>query len=86
MAYETRRFNAAFTCRINPIHRIDIYLISISLFSHLRLDLPKGLFPIGLPVKIMKALLSSYTLATRPDYFNLLDLITLIILGERYKL
>ena len=32
------------------------------LFSHLRLDLPKGLFPVGLPVKILKALLPSPTL------------------------
>ena len=29
------------------------------LASHLRLDLPKGLFPVGLPVKILKALLPS---------------------------
>jgi hypothetical protein len=36
---------------------IPIYLSSIILFSHLRLGFPKGLFPVGLPVKILKALL-----------------------------
>ena len=56
------------------------------LFSHLRQGLLKGLFPVGLPVKILKALLPSSILATSPTYLNLLDLITLTILGERYKL
>ena len=50
------------------------YLI---LSSHQRLGLPKGLFPVGLPVKILKALLPSSILATRqssrynhPDYIR----------------
>ena len=30
------------------------------LSSHLRLDLHKGIFPVGLPVKILKALLPSW--------------------------
>ena len=47
---------------------------------------PKGLFPVGLPVKILKALLPSSILATCPAYLNVLDVITLTILGERYKL
>ena len=51
------------------------------LSSHLHLGLPKGLFPVGLPVKILKALLPSSILA-----FSLPDLITLTILGEWYKL
>ena len=46
---------------------------------------PKGLFPVGLPVTILKALPSSI-LATCPAHLNLVDLITLTILGERYKL
>ena len=46
----------------------------------------QGLFPVGLPVKILKALLPSSILATCPVHLNLLDLITLTILGERYKL
>ena len=41
---------------------------------------------IGLPVKILKTLLPSSILATYPAHLNLLDLITLAILGERYKL
>ena len=47
--------------RINPVTRIDAILILSSL---LRLGLPKGLFPVGLPVKILKALLPSSILAT----------------------
>ena len=56
--------------------------------SYLRLGLPKGLFPagVGLPVTILKALLHSSILSTWPAHFSLLDLITLTILGERYKL
>jgi hypothetical protein len=49
------------------------------LSSHLRLDLPKGLFLIGLLVKILKALLHSFILATTPAYLNLLDLIIVTI-------
>ena len=51
-----------------------------------RLGLPKGLFPVGLLDKILKALVPSSILATCPAHLNLLDLITLTILGERYKL
>ena len=41
------------------------YLRSIlTLSSHLRLGLPKGLFPVGVPVKILKELLPSSILAT----------------------
>jgi hypothetical protein len=62
--------------------RTSILILS----SHLRLGLPKDLFPVGLPVKILKAILPSSILATCPAYHNLLDLITLTILGEQYKL
>ena len=74
--------------RINPFPAlIPISSRSIPILSsHLRLGLPKGLFPVGLPVKIFKALLPSSTLATCPAHLNLLDLITLTILGERYRL
>ena len=65
-----------------PISSRSILILS----SHLRLGLPKGLFPVGLPVKILKALLPSSILATCPAHLNLRDLITLTILGERYKL
>ena len=45
--------------------------------SHLRLGLPKRLFPAGAPDKILKALLSSTILATWPAHLSLLDLINL---------
>ena len=64
-----------------PISSRSILILS----SHLHLGLPKGLFPASLPVKILKALPSSI-LATCPVRLSLLDLITLTILGERYKL
>ena len=38
---------------------ITISLRSILILSHLCLGLPKGIFPVGLPVKILKALLPS---------------------------
>ena len=74
--------------RINPIHRIDTYFFKLRqiLSPHLHLGLPKSLFPAGVPVKMLKALLPSSMLATWPAHLNLLDLITLTILGERYKL
>ena len=85
IAYGTRRFNAAFTWAEltqffvwRPIS-LRSYLI---LSSHLRLGLPKGLFPVGLTDKILKTLLH----AICPAHLNLPALITLTILGERYKL
>ena len=45
--------------------------------------LPKDLFPIGVPVTILKALQLSSILATCPAHLNLLDVITLTILGEQ---
>ena len=66
---------------------ISIYLRSILILSlHLRIGSPKGLFPLGLPVKILRALLPSSILATCPAHLNRLDLLTLIVLGEWYKL
>ena len=65
-----------------PLSSRSILILS----SHLRLGLPKGLIPVGLPGKILKALLPSSILATCPIHLNLLSLITLTILGERYKL
>ena len=44
---------------------MPIYLTSILIFySHLRVDRPKGLFPICLPSKMLKAFLPSSILAT----------------------
>ena len=46
--------------RINVISRIDTYSFKIHFMaSHLRLGLPKGLFSVGVPVNILKALLPS---------------------------
>ena len=61
-----------------------MYILLLS--SHLCLGIPNGLLPVGLRVKIVKALLRFSIPATYPDHLNLLDLITLIILVERYKL
>ena len=67
--------------RINLIPRIDTYLSKVH--SNIVLpSTPTGHFPVGLPVKILKALLLSCILATYPVHLNLLDLITLTILGE----
>ena len=57
------------------------------LSSHLRLGLPKDLFPVDFPVKIVKALLSSSILATWPAHLSLLDIIILTILvnGTNYE-
>ena len=38
--------------------------------SHLRLDLPKGLFPVDVPVKIFRAHLPSSILATWPTHLD----------------
>ena len=53
--------------RINPILRIDTCFFKIHsniLSSHLRLVIPKGIFPVDVPVKILKGLLPSSFLAT----------------------
>ena len=97
MDYKTRKFNTASTGVSNnpypePNQHNPVVLIPISLrfililSSHLCIGLPKGLFPVGLPVEILKAFLPSSILTTCPAHLKLLDLITLTILGERYKL
>ena len=50
----------------------------LTLSFHLRLGLPKYLFPVRVSVKILKALLSSSILATCPAHLKVLD----SILGE----
>ena len=51
---------------MNPIPRDDTYFFKIhsNIVFHIRLGIPKGLFPVGVPVKILKAVLRSYILAT----------------------
>ena len=70
---------------INPIPHFKINFFKVH-SNVLRLGPPKRLFSVGLPVKILKALLPFSNLAIWPVHLNLLDLITLTILGERYKL
>ena len=54
-----------------PISLRSILILS----SHLRLGIPKALSlsPVGVPVKILKALLASSILSTWPTHLNLLD-------------
>jgi hypothetical protein len=68
----------------NPHHPISIRSILI-LSTDLRLGLPSGLFPSGLPTNILYAFLVFPIRATCPAHLTLLDLIILIILGEEYK-
>jgi hypothetical protein len=71
--------------QIDPVHIIPSYLRYILILStHLRLGLPSGLFPYGFSTEILYAFFLPMR-ATFPDRLSL-DLITLIILGEEYKL
>ena len=62
---------------INPTPRIDTYFFKIN--SHLHLGLPRNLLLVGIPYKILKALLPCAILATCSAHLNLLDLIILIM-------
>ena len=85
LSYGIRRFSAAFAIPIlsiiHPGLRSDTYSFRIILIlsSNLRLGLPKDLFPVGLPVKILKAFLLSPIVAKWPAHLYLLHLITLTI-------
>jgi len=56
------------------------------LSSHLRLGLPSGLFPSGLPAITVYKTLLSHIRATCPAHLILLYLITRTILVEKYRL
>ena len=58
---------------LNCHHLRSILIVS----SRLCVGLPRGLFPVSLPVNILKGLLTSCILAIYPAHLNLLDLITI---------
>ena len=57
---------------------------NLILFSHLRLSLPSGLFPLGFPIKALYACLFSPIRATCYSQ-PILDFITQIMYGEKYR-
>ena len=67
-----------------PPHPTCWRSISI-LSSHLRLGLPRGLFPSGIHTKTLYKPLPSPIRATFPAQLILLDFITCTILGEQYR-
>ena len=92
LAYGTRRLNSAFTgLSINLYPEpnqpnssywyLSLLRFTLILSFHLRLGPSNGLFPVDLP-KILKALLPFPILNKWPAHPNLLDLITLTILGK----
>jgi hypothetical protein len=58
----------------------------LALSTHLHLGFPTDLFPSGVLVSIVYAIVFSPIRATCSPHLILLDLIVLIILGEEYKL
>ena len=68
----------------NPNVLIPLKSILI-LFSHLRLGLPKGLFPSGFPNNTLYAFQDISVCATCPAHLSRLDLKFLIMIGDFVK-
>ena len=91
-----QRFITAFTsvCHLSlswasliPMPLYFIFWRSIVILSsHLHLGLPSGLFSLSIPTKTLYTLLLSPILAICHTHHILLNLITLTILGEEYRL
>ena len=64
-----------------PTSRRSILILS----SHLRLVLPSGLFPSGLPIRTLCTPLPSHIRTTCPAHLILLDFTTRTILGKEYR-
>jgi hypothetical protein len=88
--YGTRSFITAFTSArhlslsSSPCPQYNLLKIYFNIIHTLLLDLPNGLFPSGLPTKLLYAPLLSPILATCPAHLILLDLITRITFGSAY--
>jgi hypothetical protein len=71
--------------QMNPVHIVTYYFskVRFNITSYLCLGLPSGLFPSGFPNVVY---ISNISHATCSDHLIILDLFTIIILGEEYKL
>jgi len=80
-----RHLSLSWASPIQSIYPLPTSWTSIlKLSTHLRLDLPSGLFPYSFPIKTLYAPFSSPIRATCPSHLILLDFITRTILGEEY--
>ena len=73
--------------QLDPVHtpHTTFWRSILILSSHLRLGLPSGLFPSGFPTKTLYTPLISPIRATWPPQLILINFITKIILGEKYR-
>jgi len=93
--YATRTFTTTFTrtCHlslaqvrsIQSMPSSHFLKINFNISPHLRLGLPSGLFPSGVPTKTLYTPFLSSTSATCSAHLMLLDLITQIIFGEEHR-